>query len=178
MAVRASKSGGFAPTRNEAIALVVFLGWCAYAKASRDERARESRGGRGRRGASSTSASTPVREEETRVKESAPVVAKEKKKSSRKAKDDAKQQSGFNPMMRVEVAEVHDERIDAKLAAEKRIAEEKAQLQAERERMEEDAAKAKEAAKAAAERRRRRTRPSRPCRRRRRCFENPWLSDG
>ena len=102
-----------------------------------------------------------------------------KKKSSRRAKDDAKQQNGFNPMMRVEVAEVHDERIDAKLAAEKRIAEEKAQLQAERARMEEDAAKAKEAAKAAAEKKGGGGRgQSRPCGRHRRCFENPWLSDG
>ena len=132
------------------------MAWCAYAKRVRDgKRERRGEGGRRARRDKSTAtrgdretagAGARVGREESA---DAAVVAPRRAKTA-SAEASTASGAGFNPMMRVEVAEVHDERIDAKLAAEIRVKADKERLQAEREKAERERAEAKQAAEIAA----------------------------
>lgn len=120
---RASARRSSGPSTGEVVVLTTFLAWCAYAKNDRDSRARMREGEGRRRG----------RREKTDARA----------ETRAGGRDAASADAPFDPMMRVEVKKVADERNSGRLSQEREAAAEKKRREEERIKKEEAVAKAK-----------------------------------
>jgi len=120
---RASARRASGPSTGEVVVLTTLLAWCAYAKNDRDSRARMREGEGRRRGKGATSDARA----ETRAG----------------GRDAASADAPFDPMMRVEVKKVADERNSGRLSQEREAAAAKKRREEERIKKEEEVAKAK-----------------------------------